>query len=1225
MIAYMNASLSLGTDNKATGLNQSVVCQRRQRAVWEATCLKPNHQSVHTGLFASSPDASQEMASEETSPEMSASESASVPQDSGVHSPEGAVISADPDSSVSSSMDPSNDTSTASGKDSLGSPSKSSTSTSSPKHTPRPGLSDQALRDKIEQQNVVRDQQIADKKRKQEAMKTSNMSHRQAVEERRRLLEQQDKERKEAILRRSHQRSESAKEAREKRRSWTPGFSYVGENERRHSSEQIPPEKSHSTPTFSSPTKRLSTSVSNVAASGSSMSKRLSMSSSALNRARTPSPIHLVRLRGGDPDELYPVYDTSASSELKRGSRLSNSSTSTGGVDKPMGFASSTTSTTPRSVTPRPKRWRASSSQLKIAKSIKETESTRAYSSHADLTVPRPTNQLRSRSLDRRIPPSKSHENIARKSYPAGHLSSSYSHHYGNLLIKISNSTGLRPLSPGTFVASSTPKSTKPASPRAPSPGQTPKTSRTQRAHSADRALHTTSDTGVKPSRPAHLAVGKNGTPPIKKPITPAATERKPGTPSPSKTLASVSAKTPATKTPAAKTPRKLPSTETASRPVSATKPTTPRKISTETPPRPSSATRQTTNVTTKTTVTKTTVTKAKPATKDDKAAESKENKAEKPKAKATEKPKEKTEKVTDKGKEKPSEKTNGEASEKEASQAPAKAGYTDEERAKAALAERRRLVKEQAEREAELERQRQEELRRQEEERRRQEEEEQRRLEEEAMRLAEEHRKAEEERLKKAIEEKERREREEREQAEEEARQKVEAEKRAKEEAERRQRELEEKLKKEEEERDARRKRIEQIMKRTRRGGNKEEEKPAEKKEEEVKEEPALTKQPSEEEKAEEEKTKEEEAEPATETNSVANSDEAAKSESDVNSAVNAESESEDKVESHENGKEEEAQPAEPGEEKPTENEAEEEEGVKSEGESKTLDEDKDIDTSENHKFVTRETVEETSSETVIVTKIVSEEHSFSSSITEGVSSETGLKDEDSPGVDQGEGQGESEISDQQGEVQPTANGNADTVTIETSLQEKSADHLGDAFTTESFRSNHLDQDMEQLIANQKTITSEENTGDTTPSPVRARTHHLVRARIVASTATAFARLHEKSFKGDGGDSLEATDTRKLAHSDLSVRGSSSNQPTIPYLSSIAKYECRETVPASDVNIDSAEDKIWQKVEKIMRDQQGEVEQKLGINEGDDDSEGEEGKLWNIVQRESDTEADWV
>ncbi|CAN7989542.1 unnamed protein product [Ixodes hexagonus] len=153
------------------------------------------------------------------------------------------------------------------------------------------------------------------------------------------------------------------------------------------------------------------------------------------------------------------------------------------------------------------------------------------------------------------------------------------------------------------------------------------------------------------------------------------------------------------------------------------------------------------------------------------------------------------------------------------------------EEEARALLAEKRRLAREQAEREAELERQRQEELRRQEEERQRQEEEEQRRFEEEQIRLAQEFRRQEEEKLRKAIEEQEKREAEERQRRELEAQQKAEREeqeRKAREEAEKQRKELEERLKREEAERAERKKRVEEIMSRTRRRGGKEPGSPA-------------------------------------------------------------------------------------------------------------------------------------------------------------------------------------------------------------------------------------------------------------------------------------------------------------------------------------------------------------------------------------------------------------
>jgi len=99
--------------------------------------------------------------------------------------------------------------------------------------------------------------------------------------------------------------------------------------------------------------------------------------------------------------------------------------------------------------------------------------------------------------------------------------------------------------------------------------------------------------------------------------------------------------------------------------------------------------------------------------------------------------------------------------------------------------------------------------------------EEEQRRKEEEEMRqmerLAEEGRRAEEERIQKAIQEREEEERKAKEEEERLKKEKEETEKKSKEEAEKREAELQEKLKKEEEERLARKKRIEEIMARTR------------------------------------------------------------------------------------------------------------------------------------------------------------------------------------------------------------------------------------------------------------------------------------------------------------------------------------------------------------------------------------------------------------------------
>merc|ERR1719323_349495 len=121
--------------------------------------------------------------------------------------------------------------------------------------------------------------------------------------------------------------------------------------------------------------------------------------------------------------------------------------------------------------------------------------------------------------------------------------------------------------------------------------------------------------------------------------------------------------------------------------------------------------------------------------------------------------------------------------------------------------------MKEQKEREAELERLRLEEDARQEAERLRQEEEEEKRL----IALEEEARKAEEERIRKAIEEKEAEDRKKKEEEERLRAEKEEMERKVKAEAERREAELQEKLKKEEEERLARKKRIEEIMARTR------------------------------------------------------------------------------------------------------------------------------------------------------------------------------------------------------------------------------------------------------------------------------------------------------------------------------------------------------------------------------------------------------------------------
>merc|ERR1712083_233936 len=141
----------------------------------------------------------------------------------------------------------------------------------------------------------------------------------------------------------------------------------------------------------------------------------------------------------------------------------------------------------------------------------------------------------------------------------------------------------------------------------------------------------------------------------------------------------------------------------------------------------------------------------------------------------------------------------------------------TSEEEAKARIAEKRREMKEQKEREAEAERLRLEEERRQEEEQRRKEEEEMKQME----RLAEEGRRAEEERIQKAIQEREEEERKAKEEEERLKKEKEETEKKSKEEAEKREAELQEKLKKEEEERLARKKRIEEIMARTRGKGS--------------------------------------------------------------------------------------------------------------------------------------------------------------------------------------------------------------------------------------------------------------------------------------------------------------------------------------------------------------------------------------------------------------------
>ena len=141
------------------------------------------------------------------------------------------------------------------------------------------------------------------------------------------------------------------------------------------------------------------------------------------------------------------------------------------------------------------------------------------------------------------------------------------------------------------------------------------------------------------------------------------------------------------------------------------------------------------------------------------------------------------------------------------------KVRITTEEEAKAALAERRRIAREEAERQAEQERRRIEEEQRLELERQQWEEEQQRIL-------IENLRAAEEERLDEAIRDAQRREEEEKLRREEENRMKLlkeEAERKAREETERQKAELQERLKTEEKEREARRKRVEAIMLRTR------------------------------------------------------------------------------------------------------------------------------------------------------------------------------------------------------------------------------------------------------------------------------------------------------------------------------------------------------------------------------------------------------------------------
>lgn len=141
----------------------------------------------------------------------------------------------------------------------------------------------------------------------------------------------------------------------------------------------------------------------------------------------------------------------------------------------------------------------------------------------------------------------------------------------------------------------------------------------------------------------------------------------------------------------------------------------------------------------------------------------------------------------------------------------------TEQEQAKMRIAEKRREMKEKKEREAELERQKQAELERIEAERLAKEEEEERLAMEEAERLGAEARRAEEERLQKAIEEAQKREEQEKRKKEDEENKRKEAEKKAQEEAEKHQAELDEKLKRDEDERLARKKRLDEIMARTR------------------------------------------------------------------------------------------------------------------------------------------------------------------------------------------------------------------------------------------------------------------------------------------------------------------------------------------------------------------------------------------------------------------------
>lgn len=155
----------------------------------------------------------------------------------------------------------------------------------------------------------------------------------------------------------------------------------------------------------------------------------------------------------------------------------------------------------------------------------------------------------------------------------------------------------------------------------------------------------------------------------------------------------------------------------------------------------------------------------------------------------------------------------NSENSPNEMTTSISKPRITTEEEAKAALAERRRLAREEAERIAEQKRL-QKEMEEQAERERQQREEEQLRL------IIEQQRAAEEQRLQEAIREAQKREEEERLRREEELRIKLQKEEQAREEAEKAEKqkaELQEKLKNEEKEREARRKRVEAIMSRTR------------------------------------------------------------------------------------------------------------------------------------------------------------------------------------------------------------------------------------------------------------------------------------------------------------------------------------------------------------------------------------------------------------------------